>query len=108
MGLLDKLQTQGSNLSVNNGQQLNSPNQLNTVMSPLHATNQGNAGYSLTGVNSVYVGNQYAAYNDGITNALPAPSQLDTNGSIPSTSGHNNNAPGASTQNLPYLQNLPT
>lgn len=106
MGLLDKLQTQGSDLSVNNGQQL-TPNPLTTVQSQLHATQDGGNGYSLDGTGESIVSQQSAQYNDGINNPLPLPSQLDLNGSFPSNAGHGNTAPGAPNQPLPYIDNAP-
>tara|TARA_B100001113_G_C20768760_1_gene474269 strand:- start:128 stop:451 length:324 start_codon:yes stop_codon:yes gene_type:complete len=106
MGLLDKLTTEGSDLSVNNGQQI-TPNPLSTVQSQLHATQDGNSGYSLDGTGENVVAQQYAQYNDGISNPLPLPSQIDLNGQIPATAGHGNSTPGASTQALPYIDNIP-
>ena len=49
------------------------------------------AGYSLNGSFGTQVNNEYNAYLDGVTNALPFPSNLDTNGTNPT----------------PYLQNPP-
>lgn len=89
MGLLDMLTTQGSNLSAYNGTQP-PVNPLATQQSKLHA--DGNApGYSLNGANSNLVTNQYNAYEDGVGNQIPLPSQLDINGITPSQ----------------YLDNLP-
>jgi hypothetical protein len=89
MGLLDKLTTQGSNLSAYDG---NNPpvNPLATQQSKLHA--DGNApGYSLDGANANLVTTQYNGYDDGTPNQIPLPSQLDLNGIAP----------------VQYLDNLP-
>jgi hypothetical protein len=97
MGLLDKLTTQGSAFTAYDG---NNPpvNPLATQQSKLHA--DGNTpGYSLNGAQANTVASQYNAYEDGITNPLPLPSQLDMNGTIPAVS------PGG--QGIPYLNNLP-
>jgi hypothetical protein len=97
MGLLDKLTTQGSAYTAYDG--TNPPtNPLATQQSKLHA--DGNApGYSLNGAQASTVSTQFNAYDDGITNPLPLPSQLDMNGTIPAVS------PGG--QGIPYLNNLP-
>ena len=82
MGLLDKLTTQGSNLTPYDG---STPkvNPLATKQSKLHA--DGNQpGYSLNGSAASIVTANYTAYNDGYNNALPRPSQLDLNGKTPS------------------------
>lgn len=70
MGLLDKLQQQGSNLTAYNG---NTPsiNPLATQLSKLHDS------YSTTGDNANQVNADFQAYLDGVANALPQPSQLD-------------------------------
>lgn len=97
MGLLDKLTTQGSAFTAHDG---NNPpiNPLATQQSKLHA--DGNApGYSLNGAQASTVATQFNAYDDGITNPLPLPSQLDMNGTIPSVSSGG--------QGIPYLNNLP-
>jgi hypothetical protein len=89
MGLLDKLTTEGSNLSAYDG---NNPavNPLATQQSKLHA--DGNApGYSLNGANANLVTTQYNGYEDGTPNQIPFPSQLDLNGTTP----------------VQYLDNLP-
>jgi hypothetical protein len=97
MGLLDKLTTVGSSLTAHNG---NNPpiNPLSTQQSKLHADGD-TPGYSLNGAQLDTVSTQFNAYDDGITNPLPLPSQLDMNGLTPSTT------PGG--QGLPYLNNLP-
>ena len=114
MGLLDKLQTNGSTLSTNNGDPNPSTipggpigNNLITNNSGLHADAAGVAGHSLAGANISNVVQNYANYNDGIVNPLPLPSAIDLNGQAPTVAGHGNNTPGASTQALPYLQNAP-
>lgn len=97
MGILTQLTTAGSPLSAYNG---GTPqvNPLATQQSKLHADGT-NPGYSLNGAQSGIVAPQYNAYDDGITNPLPLPSQLDLNGGIPTST------PGG--QGLPYLNNLP-
>jgi hypothetical protein len=82
MGLLDKLTTQGSVLTVYDGA---TPkiNPLATKQSQLHA-NGNQPGYSLDGSAASIVTADYTAYNDGYNNALPQPSQLDLNGKTPS------------------------
>jgi hypothetical protein len=75
MGLLDKLQQQGSVLTSYNG---STPdvNPLATPQSQLQT-------YSLNGANGNSVNNAYQQYLDGAINSLPQPSQLDLNGSTP-------------------------
>lgn len=97
MGLLDMLTTQGSSLSQYDGGNI-PVNPLATGQSTLHA--DGNQpGYSLDGANASTVTSQYNAYDDGVPNQIPLPSQLDLNGVIPPVT------PGG--QALPYLLNLP-
>lgn len=101
MGILNKLINEGSSFSTYNGA---TPlvNPLATQQSKLHA--DGNSpGYSLDGSQASLVTSQYNNYLDGITNPPPSPSLLDLNGVIPSVSS----TPG-STQQLPYLDHLPT
>ena len=82
MGLLTKLQQQGSLYSEYDG--INPPtNPLATNLSQLHAGAGGTAGYSLNGSAAAIVSADYTAYNDGYNNALPQPSQLDLNGKTP-------------------------
>lgn len=90
MGLLNKLQQQGSTYSEYNGTQP-PVNPLATPQSKLHADGVGMAGYSLNGSFGTQVNNEYNAYLDGVTNVLPFPSNLDINGTNPT----------------PYLQNPP-
>lgn len=90
MGLLNKLQQQGSSYSEYNGTNP-SVNPLATNTSQLHADASGTSGYSLNGSNQTQVNANYNAYLDGVSNALPNPSQLDLNGATPSQ----------------YLNNLP-
>lgn len=80
MGLLDKLTTQGSNLSYYDG---NTPsvNPLATQQSKLHSN--GTPGYSLNGAFTSQISNQMNAYEDGQITPLPLPSQLDLNGTTP-------------------------
>jgi hypothetical protein len=81
MGLLDMLTTQGSNFSAHDGAQP-PVNPLATQQSKLHV--DGNApGYSLNGANANLVTTQYNGYDDGISNQIPLPSQLDINGVTP-------------------------
>ena len=82
MGLLDKLNNQGSVLTAYDGK---TPkiNPLATKQSQLHA-NGNQPGYSLDGSNASIVSADYTAYNDGYNNALPQPSQLVLNGKTPS------------------------
>ena len=89
MGLLKKLTTDGSTYTPYDG---STPkvNPLATKQSTLHA--DGNQpGYSLDGSNAQTVIQNYNAYDDGVNNAIPQPSQLDLNGKTPSK----------------YLDNLP-
>jgi hypothetical protein len=92
MGLLDKLQQQGSPLTAYNGT-TPSINPLATPQSQLQT-------YSLNGVNKSEVNSSYQEYLDGAINQLPMPSQLDLNGVTPTTS--------PSGQSLPYSLNKPS
>lgn len=78
MGLLNKLQTAGSNLTAFNGSDP-IPNPGSTKSSKLHAFGD-TAGYSLNGTFTTDVNAAYNAYLDGVPNPLPQPSQLDLNG----------------------------
>ena len=82
MGLLDKLTIQGgSAYSYGNGQ-TPTVNPGATQQSKFHA--DGNQpGYSLDGSDFVTVNAAFQAYNDGVNNILPQPSQLDLNGQTP-------------------------
>lgn len=82
MGLLTKLTTQGSIYSYGNG---NTPtvNPGATPQSKLHADGVGQAGYSVDGSDFTTVNTAFQAYNDGVNNILPQPSQLDLNGQTP-------------------------
>ena len=82
MGLLDMLINQGSPFTAAPNGQTPPTNQLATKQSTLHA-NGASAGYSLDGTNFSGVNNNYQQYNDGVTNFLPQPSQLDVNGQTP-------------------------
>jgi hypothetical protein len=75
MGLLNKLQQQGSPLTAYNGATPNI-NPLATPQSQLQT-------YSLDGANGNDVNNAYQQYLDGAINNLPQPSQLDLNGTTP-------------------------
>lgn len=81
MGLLDKLTTQGSVYSYGNGI-TPSVNPGATQQSKLHADGS-QPGYSLDGSDALAVNTAFQAYNDGVTNTLPQPSQLDLDGQIP-------------------------
>jgi len=83
MGLLDKLQNNGSTLTAYNG---NTPsiNPLATQLSKLHDS------YSTTGDNANQVNTDFQAYLDGTLNALPQPTNLDLS-----------TAPSKYTDNLP-------
>jgi hypothetical protein len=87
MDLYTTLQQQGSPYSYGNangptpGQPLN---QLITKQSKMHADG-ASAGYSLNGSRFNNVNNNYQQYNDGYSNSLPQPSELDINGAIPSS-----------------------
>jgi len=97
MGLLNKLTTEGSNLSKYDGAQP-PVNPLATKQSKLHA--DGNQpGYSLNGNNASTVINDYGNYEDGVNNTIPQPSTLDLNGQMPTITPRG--------QKLPYLKNLP-
>ena len=78
MGLLTKLTTTGSPLSIANGLPI-AINPLATNSSTLHV--DGTApGYSLDGSGTAIVNGQYQAYVDGTPNMLPAPTTLDLPG----------------------------
>jgi hypothetical protein len=92
MGLLDRLTKQGgTNLSPYDG---TTPkvNPGATKQSKLHAFNN-TPGYSLNGNYTPEVNTAYTEYDDGYTNALPQPSQLDRNGNIPANQKYLNNLP---------------
>jgi hypothetical protein len=106
MGILTKLQTQGSAFTSYDGA-TPTVNPLATQQSKLHADLAGTPGYSLNGANTPLITAEYNAYDDGISNTIPLPSLEDLNGVPPTIANHNNFTPGASTQALPYLNNLP-
>ena len=90
MGLLTKLTTVGSAFTSYDGV-TPTTNPLATQQSKLHA--DGNQpGYSLDGANTNAITSEYNAYNDGVGNQIPLPSQLDMNGTTPSQ--YLNNLPG--------------
>jgi hypothetical protein len=82
MGLLDKLTTTGTPYSYNNGTTpITNPGA--TTLSKLHV--DGNEpSYSINGSNFTDVNTAFQAYNDGVNNILPQPSQLDLDGVTPS------------------------
>lgn len=86
-GLLDKLTTDGSVYSYGNGQ-TPPTNPGATQQSKLHADGAA-PGYSLSGADFTDVNAAFQAYNDGYTNALPMPSQLDLDGTRPTTYSDN-------------------
>jgi len=90
MGILTRLTTDGSNLSINDGL-TPSINPLTTPGNSIHSTGIVNNSYSLNGSNVNAIGAFVAQYEDGINNPLPLPSSLDLNGITPSQ----------------YLNNLP-
>ena len=107
MGLLTKLTTDGSTLSINDGL-TPSTNPLTTPGNSIHSTGIVNNSYSLNGSNVNAIGALVAQYEDGINNPLPLPSNLDLNGLLPvgplnaGTIPINNSFAGGS-----YLNNLP-
>ena len=107
MGLLTKLTTDGSTLSINDGG-TPSINPLSLQSSTLHSNGDPNQSYSLNGSNANIVGNLVSQYQDGITNPLKPPSVLDLNGLTPTgplnagTISINNSFAGGA-----YLNNLP-
>jgi hypothetical protein len=90
MGLKDRLEQNGSNLSAYDGGTPGT-NILTTNQSTLHAGASGQPGYSISGFNANVVNAQYQQYQDGAPNSLPFPSFLDMNGMNPT----------------PYLNNPP-
>jgi len=83
MGLLDKLQNNGSTLTAYNGT-TPSINPLATQLSKLHDS------YSTTGDNASQVNANFQGYLDGTINVLPQPTNLDLS-----------TAPSKYTDNLP-------
>ena len=90
MGILTKLTTVGSSLTINDG---NTPltNPLATGTS-IHSDGTPNNSYSLNGSNASAIGNIVSQYQDGVTNPLKPPSTLDINGVTPPQ--YLNNLPG--------------
>jgi hypothetical protein len=87
MGLLQKLTLGGGSLlSQANGGPI-TPNPLVASTSPLHNE------YSITGVGAAVVNTAFQQYNDGVTNILPQPSQLDIGSVIPPSNKYTNNLP---------------
>jgi len=82
MGILTRLTTDGSNLSINDGL-TPSINPLTTPGNSIHSTGIVNNSYSLNGSNVNAIGAFVAQYEDGINNPLPLPSTLDLNGLTP-------------------------
>lgn len=107
MGLLNKLTTDGSVYSLDNGA---TPriNPLAGKQSKLHADGS-TPGYSLDGSDFTQVNASYQAYNDGVTNFLPQPSLLDINGQRPTSPLSDPNTPSInnSFSRGEYLNNLP-
>lgn len=75
MGLLDKLQQQGSPLTAYDG--------ITPPVNPLATPQSQLQTYSLNGVDKSNVNSAYQQYLDGAINNLPQPSQLDLNGVTP-------------------------
>jgi len=90
MGLLTKLTTDGSTLSINDGL-TPATNPLANGLASIHSNGTYNNSYSLNGLNWSSIGSLVSQYQDGITNPLKPPSNLDLNGATPSK----------------YLNNLP-
>jgi len=94
MGLLNKLTSEGSNLSKFDGADIPLSAESLTKQSRLHQS------YSITG-------------NPSLTDmvfqsTLPPPSAaLDLNGEIPTFAGHGVTTTSVSNQQLPYIQNQP-
>ena len=82
MGLLTKLTTDGSNLSINDGL-TPAINPLTTPGNSIHSTGIVTNSYSLNGSNANTIGTLVAQYEDGINNPLPQPSILDLQGLTP-------------------------
>jgi hypothetical protein len=107
MGLLTKLTTDGSTLSINDGL-TPAINPLTTPGNSIHSTGIVTNSYSLNGSNVNAIGALVAQYEDGINNPLPQPSNLDLNGLTPTgplnagTIPINNSFAGGA-----YLNNLP-
>ena len=86
MGLLDKLTTDGSSLSINDG---NTPSANPLAVGTLnggtsiHSDGTPDNSYSLNGSNASAIGNLVSQYEDGITNPLKLPSNLDLQGLTP-------------------------
>lgn len=85
MGLLTKLTGNGSVLSPANGGNI-TPNPLVSGMS-IHND------YSITGNGVAAINTAFQQYNDGVTNILPQPSQLDLGGTIAPSAKYTNNLP---------------
>lgn len=94
MGLLNKLQNEGSNFSGFDGADIPLSAESLTKQSKLHQS------YSITGNPSL---------TDMIfQSTLPPPSAtLDLNGNIPTFAGHGVTTTSVSSQQLPYIQNQP-
>jgi hypothetical protein len=111
MGLLTKLTTDGSTLSINDGlTPTTNPLAVGTLNGGTSIHSDGTPGnsYSLNGSNASSIGNLVSQYEDGITNPLQLPSNLDLNGLPPTgplnagTIPINNSFAGGA-----YLNNLP-
>jgi hypothetical protein len=111
MGLLDKLTTDGSILSINDGLTPSiNPLAVGTLNGGTSIHSDGTPGnsYSLNGSNTLTISNLVSQYEDGITFPVPDPSTLDLNGIPPTgplnmgTIPINNSFAGGE-----YLNNLP-
>jgi hypothetical protein len=82
MGILTRLTTDGSNLSINDGL-TPATNPLANGLASIHSNGTTNNSYSLNGSNASAIGNLVSQYQDGITNPLKPPSNLDLSGFTP-------------------------
>ena len=86
MGILDKFKTPKSS-ELKNGSEFAPKydakagdvpkSRLTGVNSPLHADQDGNEGYSLNGKGEPDVAKLYNEYDDGVSNTLPKPTDLE-------------------------------
>lgn len=91
MGLKDQLLGKNSGLSLDGITPSINPGA--TKQSKMHASGE-DPGYSLGGAFKNDVDKAFQAYNDGVSNNLPSPSQLDRkDGSVPPSDKYLNNLP---------------
>ena len=108
MGILNKLESEGSKYSKLSG----GDGQINvgaTKASKLHATQAGEAGYSVDGAFVGDVNEAFNAYDDGVINQLPQPSQLDLNGIVPAGANADGGIPAINStfSKGAYINNVP-